>query len=123
MGELGRATENYCQSLILAREFNDKRGELATIGNLGLIYQKKEDLEKALEYHKEALRLARIQDRKERYFHIFVYLCFIVIFLFMFFIFSNQLRLGAKMEQNTLAKTYPDEKPTLDTLTNRLLNK
>lgn len=58
-GKLDDALMSYESSLGQAREFHDRQGEAAALGNIALIGQDKGDLDRALEYHNAALDIAR----------------------------------------------------------------
>jgi len=59
--QLTAAEEHYLQALALAEKVQDdrekKEGKAAALGNIGLIYRAKGDLEQALKYQKEALKI------------------------------------------------------------------
>jgi len=64
LGENGKALANFDAVLELAKEIDEKdayalQGKAAALGNIGLIYKDKGDLDKALEYLKKALRINR----------------------------------------------------------------
>jgi tetratricopeptide (TPR) repeat protein len=59
LGKLSEALENYEMSLRLAKQYDDKKGEAAATGNIGIIYQTKGDFDQALKYHGEALKIDR----------------------------------------------------------------
>lgn len=57
--ELNSALESYRKAEIIYRKLNDQRSLSTTIGNTGLIYQNKGDLDEAQRYHQEALKIDR----------------------------------------------------------------
>jgi len=64
-GRLSLVLENYEESLRLARQFKDKEGEVAALGNIGIVYYLKDDLKLAFKYLEEALKINRQLGRKE----------------------------------------------------------
>ena len=51
--------------MTIAREINDRRGEGAHLGNLGLAYSNLGEVRRAIEYYEQALTIAReINDRR-----------------------------------------------------------
>ncbi len=64
-GRLPLALEKYEESLRLARQFKDKQGEAAALGNIGLIYRAKGDPDQALKYHQEALEISKQIGHRE----------------------------------------------------------
>jgi len=62
------ALKNYNAILKLTKNVNEKEaleGKANALGNIGLIYQAKGDLDQALKYHKEALEINKQIGRKE----------------------------------------------------------
>ena len=60
-----RAIDYYDQHLAVAREIDDRRGELNALGNLGLAYADLGQVERAIGYHEQSLVIAReIGDRQ-----------------------------------------------------------
>ncbi|MEG4587977.1 CHAT domain-containing protein, partial [Microcoleus sp. MOSTC5] len=53
------ALEYYSQSLPLSRATGDRRGEAATLNNIGLVYSDLGEKQKALEYYSQSLPLSR----------------------------------------------------------------
>ncbi len=47
----------YSRSLDLAKKYGDRKGEATMLNNIGIIFHKKGELDKALEYYQESLRL------------------------------------------------------------------
>ena len=66
LGEARKAIEYYEQALAIAREIGDRRGEGASLGNLGRAYADLGDARKAIEYYEQALAIAReIGDKRD----------------------------------------------------------
>lgn len=62
LSQNGSALKNYEAMLELAAKVDEKsaiEGKSAALGNIGLIYRAKGDLDEALKYHKEALEIHR----------------------------------------------------------------
>jgi tetratricopeptide (TPR) repeat protein len=51
--------ENYELSLGIAKLFDDKKGEVAALKNLSIVYKSKDDLNKAFEYLQKASKIER----------------------------------------------------------------
>jgi len=64
MGYLDDALLYYSRSLSLTRDLGDIRGQATLLNNIAGIYYAKDELDKALEYYKESLRLQT--DEKEK---------------------------------------------------------
>jgi tetratricopeptide (TPR) repeat protein len=64
MGQIQKAVALYTDALDIAREQEDKWGEGAWLGNLGICYANLGQTQRAIEYHEQALAIAReIGDR------------------------------------------------------------
>jgi tetratricopeptide (TPR) repeat protein len=57
---LDEAVQRYHEALSLARQLQDKTHECAALGNMGLIYLEKGDLDEALKYHQQSLKTDRV---------------------------------------------------------------
>ena len=57
LGKLKEAEDHYQEALLIGRRIKDKEGEASSLGNMGLIYQAKGDLDQALKYMNEALKI------------------------------------------------------------------
>jgi len=65
LGDARKAIKYYDQSLAIAREIGDRRGEGADLGNLGLAYAALGDARKAIDYYEQALAIDReIGDKR-----------------------------------------------------------
>lgn len=65
MDSLALATESYNSSLTLARQFNDTLGVSNALGNLGVLFGIRGELDTALKYEEDALRFSqKISDRQ-----------------------------------------------------------
>ncbi|MDD4653568.1 MAG: tetratricopeptide repeat protein [Methanothrix sp.] len=65
LGDARKAIEYHEQSLAIAREIGDRRGEGANLGNMGSAYAALGDTRKAIEYYEQALVIDReIGDRR-----------------------------------------------------------
>ncbi|MGK7943972.1 MAG: tetratricopeptide repeat protein [Microcystaceae cyanobacterium] len=65
LGEYQSAIDYYKQSLTIAREIGDRRGEANSLGNLGVAYDSLGEYQSAIDYHQQQLTIAReIGDRK-----------------------------------------------------------
>jgi len=64
MGNLDDALLYHSRSLSLARDLGDRRMQAANLNNIAGIYEKKGELDKALDYYEESLRLQT--DEKEK---------------------------------------------------------
>ena len=65
LGQYERAIELYQQSLDLATEISDRRGEANSLGNLGSSYHALGQYERAIEFYQQSLDLAtEISDRR-----------------------------------------------------------
>jgi len=54
---LGKALKYLEEALKIDREIGYKQGEASDLGNIGLIYKAKGDLDKALKFYEEALEI------------------------------------------------------------------
>ena len=59
MGDYQRAIELYTQSLSIAREFDDHRGESTELCNLGLCHASLGDYQRGIDLLTQALAIAR----------------------------------------------------------------
>jgi tetratricopeptide (TPR) repeat protein len=64
MGYLDDALLYYSRSLSLARDLGDKSMQASVLNNIAVIYDDKGELDKALGYYEESLRLKT--DEKEK---------------------------------------------------------
>ena len=65
LGDYRRAIDHHEQSLAIAREIGDRRGEGAALGNLGSCYSSLGDYRRAIDHHEQSLAIAReIGDRR-----------------------------------------------------------
>ncbi|BAY88912.1 MULTISPECIES: CHAT domain-containing protein [unclassified Tolypothrix] len=63
--QLEAALQSWQQALIIFREINNRQGEGAVLGNLGLVYYDLGDYQKAIEYHQQSLAIAvEVKDRQ-----------------------------------------------------------
>ncbi len=58
LGQVERAIGYYEQSLVIAREIGDRRGEGNALGNLGIAYADLGQVERAIGYYEQALVIA-----------------------------------------------------------------
>ena len=65
-GELDKGLQYLKKALLLDEELGNKKGVATQCGNIGLIYQKKGELAKALEYYEIALNIFKEIQRKNR---------------------------------------------------------
>ena len=54
---MGKALKYLEEALKIDREIGYKQGEASDLGNIGLIYKAKGDLDKALKFYEEALEI------------------------------------------------------------------
>jgi CHAT domain-containing protein/Flp pilus assembly protein TadD len=65
LGDYPKAIDYHQQSLKIAREIKDRKGEGGTLSNLGLDYSRLGDYPKAIDYYQQSLKIAiEIKDRK-----------------------------------------------------------
>ena len=65
IGKWDLALENYHESLKLAEELNERHKTARSLGQLGILYRMKGDIEKAMEFHKKQLNISEeIEDEK-----------------------------------------------------------
>eukprot|EP00968_Pinguiococcus_pyrenoidosus_P025384 scaffold5987_cov108-Pinguiococcus_pyrenoidosus.AAC.1 len=65
MGEPRRAIEYYEQDLAICRETHDRRGEGATLNNIGGCYADLGEPRRAIEYYEQSLAIGReTHDRR-----------------------------------------------------------
>ena len=57
LGKPKEAEDHYQEALLIGKRINDEQGKAIALGNIGLIYQAQGDLDQALKYLNEALKI------------------------------------------------------------------
>ena len=57
LGKLKEAEDHYEEALLIGERIHDQEGKGKALGNIGLIYQVKGDLDRALKYHQGAFKI------------------------------------------------------------------
>lgn len=59
VGNLKEVEDSYQEARLIGERIGDKQGTASALGNIGVLYQHKGDLDQALRYHQDALKIHR----------------------------------------------------------------
>ncbi|MGV2434153.1 MAG UNVERIFIED_CONTAM: tetratricopeptide repeat protein [Anaerolineae bacterium] len=62
MGKVDEALTHFQHALTILREVHDRKGEAATYYNIGMVYEKLGDLDRAVEYVEQATKVIPTHD-------------------------------------------------------------